>query len=164
MNTSKTEGIRRLDHQINTFMYFTRIHSHFHLSMFNAVLWHFEWIVSSCNRMILKVCRMFLNFVYNIWICQCHFFTWTYQPIIYISINILALPHIEPMFLFWTPENFKNFMVFWIFQTVKNETLVLFGLTTYLSLVSHRKPVHYFLPPDYFRKLRIFQKFSRGKM
>ena len=164
MNTSKTEGIRCLDHQINTFMYFTRIHSHFHLSMFNVVLWHFEWIVSSCIRMILKVCRMFLNFVYNIWICQCHFFTWTYQPIIYISINILALPHIEPMFLFWTPENFKNFMVFWIFQAVKNQTLVLFGLTTYLMLVSHRKPVHYFLPPDYFRKLRIFLKFSGGKM
>ena len=55
-------------------------------------------------------------------------------------------------------------MVLWIFQAVKNETLVLFWLTTYLMLVSHRKPVHYFLPPDYFRKLRIFQKFSRGKM
>ena len=82
----------------------------------------------------------------------------------FISINVLALPHIEPMFLFWTPENFKNFMVLWIFQAVKNETLVLFWLTTYLMLVSHRKPVHYFLPPDYFRKLRIFQKFSRRKM
>ena len=47
----------------------------------------------------------FKKFIYNVWVCQYHCFTWTYQPMTYSCINILTLTQIKPMFHFWTPEN-----------------------------------------------------------
>ena len=81
--------------------------STFHSNVFNVVWWNSEWIVSGCIGILLKACRVFIKFIYNDWVCQYHYFTWSYQLKIYICINILALTHIEPMFHFWTS------VVFW---------------------------------------------------
>ena len=143
-----------------TFTYFTRIHSLFHSSVLKVVWRHSEWIVSSSIGMLLKACRMFIKFIYNVWVSQYHCFTWSFQPMTYICTNILGLTHIEPMFHFWTPENFRKLHGFLKFQAVKNRTLGRYGLRTYLMLLSHCKPMWYFLPPENFRKLYNFLKFS----
>ena len=45
-------------------MYFTKICSPFHSNVFNVAWWHSEWILSSCIRMLLKACQMFVTFIY----------------------------------------------------------------------------------------------------
>ena len=87
------------------FMYFTRIHSPFYSSVFNVTWWHSKWMVWSCTGMLLKACPMFIKFIYNVCVCQCHCFTWSYQPMTYICMDIVALTHIMEMFHFWTLEN-----------------------------------------------------------
>ena len=50
----KDEKSRCMDHQMITFMYFTRISSPFHSIVFNVLWWHSECIVSNCIAMLLK--------------------------------------------------------------------------------------------------------------
>ena len=64
-NTSKTEKSWCLDHQMYTFMYFTRICSPFHSHVFSVVWWHSKWIVTSCIVMLLKACRIFIKIINN---------------------------------------------------------------------------------------------------
>lgn len=82
------------------------------------------------------------------------FLSWSYICLIYL-INILALTHIEPLFHFWTPENFWKLYDFLKFSGDKNRTLVRYGSRKYL-LLSHCKIMCYFLPPKNFRKLSSF--------
>ena len=72
--TTKTVKSRCLQHRLCTFMYFTRIRSPFHSSVFDAARWHSEWILSSCIGILLKACRMFIKFIYNAWVCQYQMF------------------------------------------------------------------------------------------
>ena len=50
----KDEKSRCMGHQMNTFMYFTRISSPFHSILFNVLWWHSRCIVSNCIAMLLK--------------------------------------------------------------------------------------------------------------
>ena len=50
----KDEKSRCMGHQMNTFMYFTRISSPFHSILFNVLWWHSKCIVSNCIAMLLK--------------------------------------------------------------------------------------------------------------
>ena len=142
---------------------FTRISSHFHLNVFNVVWWYSQWIASSCIPMLLKACPMLIKFICNVWVCQYHCFTWSYQPMTYVCINILALTHIQPGSNFGSLTNFENCMVFWRLQAVKNQTLGEYELRTYQMLLCHCEQMCYFLPPENFRKCYSFLKFSVGK-
>ena len=106
---------------------------------------------------------MFIKFICNVWVCQYHGFTWSYHTMTCICINMLALIHIELMFHFRTLKTLVNCMVFWRFQAVKNRILVQEGLRTYLILLSHCKPMCYFLPFENIWKLLSFLKFSGVK-
>ena len=82
-----------------------------------------------------------MKFIYNIWISQYHGFTWSCQPMTYIYINILALTHIEPMFHFWTPENFSKlfgFLKFLLLEcSCKDSTQYCGSEENNLSIVQH---------------------------
>ena len=129
-----------------TSMYFTRIRSPFHSSVFNVVRWHSEWIVPSC----IEACRMFIKFIYNVLVCQYHCFTQSYQRMTFIWINSLNPHWANVSFLdLWNLLETVWFSEVWLFR---------YGLTTYLMLLRHCKPMcYYFLPPENFRKRYSFQ-------
>ena len=130
--------------------------------LFNVVRWHSEWILSGCIGMLLKPCPMFIKFIYNVWVCQYHCFAWSYLLDLVLSWSYINL---NPYwgFILGTRKTFESCVIFWCFQAVKNRALVRYGLRTYLMLLSHCKPICYFLPPKNFRKLYSFLKIGGKK-
>ena len=137
-NTWKTKKSRSMNHQMNTFMYFTRISSPFHSIVLMTFRMHSVQL--HCDAFKSLRAWKFKKFVYNVWVCQYHCFTWTYQPMTYSCVNILTLTQIKPMFHFWTPENVWKLYYFLKFSGGKNKTLSWYRLRTYLMLLSHCKP------------------------
>ena len=99
----KDEKSRCMGHQMNTFMYFTRISSPFHSIVLMTFRMHSVQL--HCDAFKSLRAWKFKKFIYNVWVCQYHCFTWTYRLRTYSCINVLTLTQIKPMFHFWTTEN-----------------------------------------------------------